>query len=278
MNGTYDLDGDNMLEFVALELNPNKDIFPKLVRYYEIDADGYQTIMWEFIPPVALEGDFVDAKVGDVNGDGVPELVVVMNLTRFGDNNSPHVFIATYDWDGTHFSEIPSASLDIGKENKSLRCNNFQLLDQDADGEQEIVLSLGSPFRGFAIVGSSPSGLSIIKKIRPDQLLVGSGLLYVAALDYDYDGYDDVVAFSPDGNILKAQPFYNIGGVFDSGHLVKKEVEGLSGILTHSLELTDWDSDGFLDVLVSFSSGDIVALTLTPATLVIDLLPITSAH
>ena len=76
MNGTYDLDGDNMLEFVALELNPNKDIFPKLVRYYEIDADGYQTIMWEFIPPVALEGDFVDAKVGDLNGDGFKDLVL----------------------------------------------------------------------------------------------------------------------------------------------------------------------------------------------------------
>ena len=86
------------------------------------------------------------------------------------------------------------------------------------------------------------------------------------------DGYDDVVAFSPDGNIIKAQPFYNIGGVFDSGHLVKKEIEGISGILTHSLELTDWDSDGFLDVLVSFNSGDILAFTLTPATLVIDLI------
>ena len=49
MNGTYDLDGDNMLEFISLELNPNKDIFPKLVRYYEVDADGYQTIIWEFI-------------------------------------------------------------------------------------------------------------------------------------------------------------------------------------------------------------------------------------
>ena len=59
-----------------------------------------------------------------------------------------------------------------------------------------MVLSLGSPFRGFAIVGSSPTGLSVIKKIRPDQLLVGSGLLlYIATLDYDYDGYDDVVAF-----------------------------------------------------------------------------------
>ena len=83
----------------------------------------------------------------------------------------------------------------------------FELLDHDSDGEQEIVLSLGSPFRGFAIVNSSSGGLSITKKIRPDKLLVGSGLLYIASLDYDYDGYDDIIAFSPDGNIIKAQPF-----------------------------------------------------------------------
>ena len=113
MNGTFDLDGDKMLEFVSLELDPEKDIFPKVVRFYEIDSDGYQNIVWEFIPPVTLEGDFVDAKIGDINGDGAPQLVVVMNLTKFGDKSTPHVFIATYDWDGTHFSEIPSASLDI---------------------------------------------------------------------------------------------------------------------------------------------------------------------
>ena len=46
MNGTYDLDGDKMLEFIALELNPDKDVFPKIVRYYEIDSDGYHTILW----------------------------------------------------------------------------------------------------------------------------------------------------------------------------------------------------------------------------------------
>ena len=64
--------------------------------------------------------------------------------------------------------------------------------------------------------------------------------------------------------------------MFDSGHLVKKEIEGLSGILSYSLELSDWDSDGFLDVLVPFNSGDIAAFTLTPATLVIDVLPIST--
>lgn len=276
MNGTYDLDGDNMLEFLSLEINPDLEVFPTAVRFYEIDSDGYQNLIWEFMPPVALEGEFVDAKIGDLDGDGSPDLILVMNLTRFGDNSTPHVFIAMYSWDGTHFSEIPSASLDIGKENRSLRCNNFELLDQDADGDQELVLALGSPFRGFAIVDSSPNGLSLTKKVRPDQLLVGSGLLYVGVVDYDGDGYDDVLALSPDGNTIKAQPFYNIGGVFDSGHLVRKKIEGLNGILPYSIELTDWDSDGFFDVLAPFSSGDIVAFTLTPATLVIEDVPVTA--
>ena len=274
MNGTYDLDGDNMLEFIALELNPDKNILPKAVRYYEVGLDGYQELIWEFIPPVALEGDFVDAKIGDIDGNGSPELIIVMNLTKFGDTKTPHVFVATYDWDGSHFSEIPSSSIDIGKEDRSLRCNNFQLLDHDADGDQEIVISLGSPFRGFAVINASSSGLSIVKKVRPDQLLVGSGLLYIATLDYDNDGYDDIITFSPDGNVIKAQPFYNIGGVFDSGHLVKKEIKGLSGILPNSLEITDWDADGFYDAIVSFNSGDIIAFTLTPATLIIETVPI----
>ena len=118
--------------------------------------------------------------------------------------------------------------------------------------------------------------MSLTKKVRPDQLLVGSGLLYVGVVDYDGDGYDDVLALSPDGATIKAQPFYNIGGVFDSGHLVRKKIDGLNGILPYSIELTDWDSDGFFDVIMPFSSGNILALTLTPATLVIEEVPITT--
>ena len=75
MNGTYDLDGDNMLEFLSLEVNPDIDVFPTVVRFYEIDSDGYQTLIWEFLPPVVLEGEFVDAKIGDINGDMVQERV-----------------------------------------------------------------------------------------------------------------------------------------------------------------------------------------------------------
>ena len=41
MNGVYDLDGDQMLEFIALELDPSESVFPEKVRYYEIDSDSY---------------------------------------------------------------------------------------------------------------------------------------------------------------------------------------------------------------------------------------------
>ena len=33
MNGTYDLDGDAQLEFIALELDPNEDVYPTTVRH-----------------------------------------------------------------------------------------------------------------------------------------------------------------------------------------------------------------------------------------------------
>ena len=34
MEGSYDIDNDNLLEFISLELNPESDVFPNVVRYY----------------------------------------------------------------------------------------------------------------------------------------------------------------------------------------------------------------------------------------------------
>ncbi|MBT4144126.1 MAG: VCBS repeat-containing protein [Candidatus Marinimicrobia bacterium] len=275
LDGTYDLDGDKWLEFIALGLNPVDEYFPSTVEYYELDEDGYQVKKWEFSPPSEMDGYFVNAMIGDIQGDGFPDLITVMNLSRLGDNASPHVFIAVYDWNGETFSELPIATLDIGKQGQSLRCNNFALLDMDADGVQEIVLALGSPFRGFAFVGMDENThLSVIKKIRPNDLLVGSGLLYAGVVDYDSDGYDDLIAISPEGNVLKAQAFYNVGGVFDAGALIKKTYQGLSNINHRSMVLSDWDADGFQDLVIPFGSGDMLALTLTPAALAFDRLPI----
>ena len=61
MDGSFDLDGDNLLEFISLELDPDKNVFPTMVKYNEIDSDGYQTAIWEFDAPKELDGYFVDA-------------------------------------------------------------------------------------------------------------------------------------------------------------------------------------------------------------------------
>ena len=33
LEGSYDLDGDNLLEFISLELDPDKNVFPTVVKY-----------------------------------------------------------------------------------------------------------------------------------------------------------------------------------------------------------------------------------------------------
>ncbi|MEC8839230.1 MAG: hypothetical protein VYA09_03690, partial [Candidatus Neomarinimicrobiota bacterium] len=47
MEGTYDLDGDGQYEFAALEYNRLNGHTISMIRYYEIDIDGYQNLSWE---------------------------------------------------------------------------------------------------------------------------------------------------------------------------------------------------------------------------------------
>ena len=37
LDGSFDLDGDNLLEFISLELDPSKNVFPTMVRNNEMD-------------------------------------------------------------------------------------------------------------------------------------------------------------------------------------------------------------------------------------------------
>ena len=85
MEGTYDLDGDGQYEFAAVEFNRLNGHTISMIRYYEIDIDGYQNLLWELEMPDGLLGSFVGVKLADIIGDGVPELVAVANLSSNGD-------------------------------------------------------------------------------------------------------------------------------------------------------------------------------------------------
>ena len=54
MEGTYDLDGDGFMEFASVESKTNGNKKFSVVRYYEIDDNGYQKLEWELESPDGL--------------------------------------------------------------------------------------------------------------------------------------------------------------------------------------------------------------------------------
>ena len=84
MEGTYDLDGDGLKEFAAIESGSIGGKQISVIRYYEINKEGYQEINWEFEAPDGVLGNFVDVELGDLDGDGSPELITVSNITDGG--------------------------------------------------------------------------------------------------------------------------------------------------------------------------------------------------
>ena len=94
MEGTYDLDGDGLKEFATVESGSIGGKLISVIRYYEVDESGYQEVSWEFEAPDGVLGNFVDVELGDLDGDGSPELITVSNITDGDDDEllQPVVF------------------------------------------------------------------------------------------------------------------------------------------------------------------------------------------
>ena len=105
MEGTYDLDGDRLQEFATIEKGLLNNNSVSLIRYYEINNDGYQQMNWELKAPDGLLGNFVDVELGDLNGDGTPELITVSNLAEPNQNELLQPIAFYYSWDGEKFNE-----------------------------------------------------------------------------------------------------------------------------------------------------------------------------
>lgn len=275
MDGTFDLDQDKLHEFVTIETGTIDESEVSVVRYYEMDEDGYQRLNWELETPEGLLGSFVGVKVGDLNGDGIPELVTVLNVSDVEEEEILQPIIFYYSWDEDGFEENPGGTLNLSTGKKFLRCHNLDLVNVDGDSDEEIAISLGSPVRGINILDISEDGsLRVLQELRPEGLESGIGFVYAASIDIDRDGFDELLAFTPEGNTLRVQPFFNVGGEFLTGDLVEQEIQGIDGFLPFRISRTDWDADGFQDVLLPFQSGHVIGLTVSLGLVSIAVLPV----
>ena len=264
MEGTYDLDEDGFQEFASIEEGLLGNKKSSVVRYYELDGDGYQKMGWELDAPDGLLGNFVNVKLGDLDGDGVPELVTVSNLAELDRDELLQPIAFYYYWDGERFSEDAGSVLNLSGGRNFVRAHNFVLMDYDGDLDQELAISLGSPLREIVVLDLNDAGeWYVLQSVKPSGMSSGVGAIFVAAVDWNHDGYDEIITFSPEGNILRAQPFYNLGAELLMGENQDTPIPGLDGLIPNAISTTDWDKDGLIDVLLPFYNGDIFALALT---------------
>ena len=200
MEGTYDLDGDGLKEFASIETSNLRSRDISVVRYYEIEQNGYQKMLWELQSPNGQIGNFVDVELGDLDGDGVPELITIANLSSNDQIELLQPVLFYYKWDGQSFSENPGSMINLSGGRDFIRANNFVLFDKDGDMNQEVAISLGSPLREIIILDINISEEWMLSQtLKPNGMSSGIGALYVASIDWNRDGFEEIAILSPEG-------------------------------------------------------------------------------
>ncbi len=270
--GVYDINNNSQAEYFTVLENDLSFTSSLAIQHVEIDTDGFQTVLWDMSFPSGIPADFVGLERVDFQGDGDNELVILANVADPNTSQRRPVIYVYALADNTYGDE-PVIVFDLSAEWGYLRCNNIQPFDRDGDQKEELIVSLGSPRRSLAIIDYTDDGsLEVIEELAPPSLQSGSGFIYSAVVDYDRNGYDDIVAFSPEGNVIKTLPLYNSAGQLNAGEVEEFVIPGISGLLNHAIQISDWDSDGFRDVLLAFRSGHLLALTMTPLGIPVEML------
>ncbi len=265
LEGVYDINQNSSPEIFTVRAAADDGEQGLMIRHLELDEQGFRQVLWELEFPLETYSRYVNLELVDLEGNGVPELVIALNLTEEVNGRQRRPVIYLFRWDGTAFEVYPQQVLDLSTTWGFLRANSMAAFDRNADGAQELVVALGSPRRSLVVIGMDEAGQLVVEReLAPETLASGSGFIYCAAVDYDRDGYDDLLVYSPEGNYIKSQPYYNGGGSLIAGTAHQQLVPGLFGLLSGSEVVTDWNTDGLRDLILPFRSGHLITLTLEP--------------
>ena len=136
-------------------------------------------------------------------------------------------------------------------------------MDFDGDMDQELAVSVGSPLRQVIVLDLDDNGDWLeVETLRPNGMRSGIGSISVTAVDWNKDGYDDLITSSVEGSSLKTQPYYNAGGELLAGKGEEINIPGLDGLIPISISVLDWNKDGITDIILPFYNGDLVSMTL----------------
>lgn len=265
MDGVFDLDHDDLVEFLSLEDGQGTGGVVTRVGYYEIDELGFPQLLWNLDAPVHVDGSFVHVRMADMDGSGTPEIVVAANQRGGAGGELELATLYMFEWGLGEFPSQPTLTFALADAANPQAINNMDVIDVDGDGREELAVSLRGPQSTISIIALTE--IDDVRRIEErwsyilDDFSSSAARLYVAGLDYDRDGLSDLLAFSPERNIFRIQTFLNQDGLLTLGPNLLQRVPGMSDLLFRSMVKLDWNRDSLDDLLVPFRSGHVVSLS-----------------
>ena len=262
LSPTFDLDGDGLSEFLAIEKRGMSDGSPSSAVYYEIDDFGAHMEIWRH----TMVDHLVTVQVGDINGDESPEIVLLSRSSSLGAGADDLPWLKVFQWTGVDFSPSPSLTIGGVKNNARIRPSGLTILDFDNNESDEIVYAEGSPTRlvSVKVLNEIDGELNTLQELSSDFLNVGSGPLFVTQVDYNEDNFPDLMAVSPEQNRLRIQVFISDGGRLTKGpsavSMYSDEVPLSLGLIQSGIAEVDIDEDGIKEVVLPFESGAVLAI------------------
>ena len=258
-DGTYDLDQDGLSELLLVVRQSDGGT---ILEYVEIDkAQNHQTI-WKFIPDADRIGLFTDVKIVNIDQDGPPELVGILQTSYNGSNfNEPWLYV--FQWLGDTFSSVPIVLTDDRLSEQFIRPGNLSFLSRETPVGSGLAISFGSPLREILILAidynQQPWKFPGQYHLQPELFKNGYGRVYTAA--FSHEGRELLAVFSPEGSLLKTV----IYDLEPEPHEILSDVLIINGarfIRAAEIMNTDFNGDGDNELLIPFDNGDLAIVSI----------------
>jgi len=263
--GGFNFDNDEYLDIIGIASLVDKkgQVIPRssyLVHLEESIAKDF-IVQWKYSIPEKLMADFVDIAVTDMDGDALPEIIAVLNISDIGGSDQS-AWLYSFEYiDG--FPDVPTAT--ISRTSALITRPRPMFIntgDWNGDNNPDIVVSSGGPGRSIIIVSANgqvdSENFDIIYQAH--NLPTLQGILSFRAITANLNDApgEELVVFGGEGD-LQIEVF---------GHDTRTAIlaRTIQGVKRQDVDLqrlvsADLDGDGFDEFVVPRKSGGALLIT-----------------
>lgn len=259
LGGGWDHNANNQPELLALHL-PVDSLASSEVVYYEDTGVDTLAVLWHHQLGAETPAHIVDAGVTDLDGDRLPEIAVLLRYQTLEDKSAPY-WLQVFNWnpDAGTFSTEPTSRWNYrGQGISYLRPRQMVVADLDVDGNDELVIAMGSPDRMVLIADWGPTGLQVYKELRNHEMISGPWPFNVAVADLNGDLRMDILIV---GQGQTPEMIAYINGL-DDFHATSVATTVSEPVLPAISATGDLNGDGQEEIILPHTDGSLTLISL----------------